>query len=337
MKPSFILLSIFLLFSLSACSRENRSNEEGDEPLYSGYYNLTYANSLGHLDINPYGQIAQVVHPKVLYFEKGFKGHSFWMAVTPYPHADFKLENPCIVYSDDGFNWTGIPANPLSLPDDQEDTYNSDTHLVYREDTQTLECWYRYVAREGETRYEQLKRRVSKDGLHWEDEQVVQDFSGAVHQALSPVILWEEDHYDIWVVRGTGGYHIEYYQSPDGTGLQKIRRINLTYEHEGEAYNVWHIDLVKDEGRYILLAMCKSQTTKNWSLFLSTSDDNIHYSEPEVVLLGSYSWDRQIYRSSIVRVDDEYWIYYSARDFDLNYYTSITRSKGLSHFVGAIR
>jgi hypothetical protein len=264
------------------------------------------------LNLNPYGNITQVVHPKVLYFENGFNGYKFWMAVTPYPMARVKLENPCILCSQDGEKWFGISANPLSLPDSQSDTYNSDTHLLYNSTTGKLECWYRYVGRSGDSRYEQLKRRVSSNGFDWDSEEILYtNNTGNIAYFLSPAVIWENDHYDMWVVSNEGGsYHIEYFTTPDGVNLTKIRDINLTFTYNSLSYSAWHIDVIKDNGIYIMLVMCKRGD--DWMLFLATSDDNVTYSNPEPIIVGSAAWDNQIYRSSIVKVGSEYYIYYSA-------------------------
>lgn len=50
------------------------------------------------------------IHPKVLYFDRGWNGHKWWMAYTPYPHGSIADENPCIAVSDDGINWAA-PEN----------------------------------------------------------------------------------------------------------------------------------------------------------------------------------------------------------------------------------
>lgn len=116
-------------------------------------------------------------------------------------------------------------------------------------------------------------------------------------------------------------------------GLTKVRDITLTYQAAGKTYNPWHLDVIEDNGKTVLLIMCKSGTT--WSLFLSTSVDNIAFTTPELVVAGNpYGWDTRLYRSSIVNVDGEYRIYYSAQNEIQKYGLGVCTSDKLSGFVG---
>lgn len=115
--------------------------------------------------------------------------------------------------------------------------------------------------------------------------------------------------------------------------LTKIRDIKLTYKGNGQTYNPWHLDVIEDNGNTVLLVMCKSGTT--WSLFLATSDDNITFTTPELVMIGNpYGWDTRLYRSSIVNVGGEYRIYYSAQNEIQKYGLGVCTSDKLSNFVG---
>lgn len=123
---------------------------------------------------------------------------------------------------------------------------------------------------------------------------------------------------------------------PEITGdmtLNKIRSIKLTYTGNGKTYNPWHMDVIEDNGKTVFLVMCKSGTT--WSLFLSSSSNNTEFSTPELVVLGNpYGWDTRMYRSSIVNVDGEYRIYYSAQNEIQKYGLGVCTSDKLSNFVG---
>lgn len=121
--------------------------------------------------------------------------------------------------------------------------------------------------------------------------------------------------------------------SNSNNGLAKVRDIPLTYQAAGKTYNPWHLDVIEDDGKTVLLIMCKSGTT--WSLFLSTSADNVTFTTPELVVAGNpYGWDTRLYRSSIVKVDGEYRIYYSAQNEIQKYGLGVCTSDKLSNFVG---
>lgn len=297
-------------------------------------YDISYANAPEPVDLIAYVGNNQIVHPKVLYFPNRFAKHRFWMAYTPYPFANDTCENPCIAYSDDGYEWTNIPGNPLDDPNGEG--YNSDPHLVYMESTNTLEVWYRYVGDYETTPVpEIIYRQTSTDGINWTSKEVViNNDSGSYVRYLSPAVIYSDSKYKMWVVNNEDNT-INYYEGADAASLTKVRDITLTYQGGGEAYTPWHIDVIEDNGKTVFLIMCKSGTT--WSLFLASSDDNETFSTPELVMVGNpYGWDTRLYRSSIVNVDGEYRIYYTAQNEIQRYGLGISTSNTLSHFVGSI-
>lgn len=122
-------------------------------------------------------------------------------------------------------------------------------------------------------------------------------------------------------------------ESENALELTKVRDIDLTYQDGDKTYSVWHIDVIEDNDKIVLLAMCKSGT--EWSLFLSTSEDNATFTTPELVMVGNpYGWDTRLYRSCIVNVDGEYRVYYSAQNEIQKYGLGVCTSKTLSNFVG---
>lgn len=303
-------------------------------------YNISYANAPEANGLIAYTGNNQIVHPKVLYFPEKFGGHRYWMAYTPYPWAIDLYENPCIAYSDDGYEWTNIPGNPLDDP--EGDGYNSDTHLVYIEDTKTLEVWYRYVGNyDNEVVEEIIYRQTTKDGINWtEKEIVINNVSGNYVQYLSPAIIHDGEKYKMWVVNGNDR-SIRYYETTDLSSFNEIRTINIDFTDEDNTFRPWHIDVIEDNGQTILLCMAKTTASaaseQKWTLFIATSTDNEIFSIPTAVIRGNpYGWDEQIYRSSIVNVDGEYRIYYSAQNKSQKHGLGISTSDTLSNFVGKL-
>ncbi len=269
------------------------------------------------LSLKSYINDIQNVHPKVLYFKDGFGGHRFWMAYTPFPWYIDYYENPSIAYSDDGYEWTNIEGNPIDNP--RGDGYDSDPHLVYIPETGILECWYRHVGKYGKPPVEEvIHRRKSKDGRHWsEDEVIYWNYSGNYDMILSPAVVWEGNKYHIWSVNFSNGAKIEYHTYSNNE-VNKIRDLDLVFEVEGDQtkYKAWHLDVIKDEDDYVMLVMCKEEKgsgPRRWDLFITRSKDNISYTKPKLLLHGTKcGWDNHLYRSSIVKVEDEFRIYYSA-------------------------
>ena len=138
---------------------------------------FTFQNYLGNI---------QNIHPKVLYFENGWCGYRFWMAYTPYPKGNTKAENPCIAVSNNGVDWT-VPCENLNpLADVPESGYNSDTHLVYDEKNDRLECWWREYS--SSLKRDRLLRRVSDNGEEWNETEIVSDFQEDPQMRLSPAV-----------------------------------------------------------------------------------------------------------------------------------------------------
>lgn len=263
---------------------------------------------------NCYGN-QENVHPKVLYFADGLFGHHYWIAYTPYPCGDPKYENPCVAYSDDGLRWQNVSKNPLDVPKDRKLKYNSDTHLVYNYDTGELELWFRYADEKNQK--EIIYRKCSKNGKEWGEKEavMVNDESGNCALFLSPTIIYENGEYHIWVVN-LRKKAMEYYTSQQGNQWQYSHDIALNYALEGKRFFPWHMDIIHEEGKYILCMMVKGYNQQDdWCLFYSESVDNHQWTEPVIMLKPRHDhWDAKLYRSSLVKTPEGYSLYYSAKD-----------------------
>ena len=101
--------------------------------------------------LNDFSGYNQPFHPSVIYHKDGLYGYRYWMVQTPYPIGGrpyrARWECPSIYCSNNGIDWeTKRYNNPIDdlTPDEIENgDYFSDPHLVYRDDTGELECWYR--------------------------------------------------------------------------------------------------------------------------------------------------------------------------------------------------
>ncbi|MCF0199514.1 MAG: hypothetical protein HUK02_09360 [Bacteroidaceae bacterium] len=290
------------------------------------------ANAPCALELKSCYKNTENMHPKVLYMPDSLFGYCYWMAYSPYPMGNPEYENPCIAYSNDGYRWKNIDRNPIEETPDrkQKDKYNSDPHLVFNDDSGELECWFRVCDENAEQ--ELIYRRVSTDGQHWSDKQLLHT-SQSVADVLSPSVIYRNHTYCIWVNRGLNA--IDYYESADGTDWRFQREISLLYQHEGDYYQPWHNDVIYTDGQYIMTVMCKSDS-KNWVTFLTTSPDNEHYELPYLVLQGRKgAWDETMYRACLVQLaDNSYRMYYSARNASNRYGIGITESTDLRNWHG---
>lgn len=300
-------------------------------------YNISYANANDWIKLYEYSGDMQVAHPKVLYFPNRLFGHKYWMAYTPYPNANAYYENPCIAYSDDGYRFMNIDGNPIDEPTtDRTKTYYSDTHLVYRSDTGVLECWYRLANENDMT--ETFYRMTTTDGFNWGDKRLLKTINSgnSISKFLSPAVIWEDGIYKIWTVNYSDN-HIEYWEAnADVSTFKWKKNITMTFSSDGETHRIWHIDVEKIDGVYVLVAMTRQSGTRHWPLYISTSADNETWETPWLAIKygDTDKWDSRIYRSCIVEVDGVYRIYYSAYDTSNKYHTAISESSDLHHFVG---
>ncbi len=263
------------------------------------------------------------IHPKVLYFEDGWNGFRFWMSYTPYPEGETSKENPCIAVSNDGITW-GTPLssmNPLAkMP---KHGYNSDTHLVYDPESDSLECWWRVVDTSG-IDTDAFLRRVSYDGMTWSESEIVYDFNEDHRCRLSPAVNIVDDKYymvfsdcarlyQVWGTRlSTGG--IEW---------SEPQLIDVPFD--GNTLNLWHQDMIIDDNYNVEMLVCafdrsKGENNNSADLYLLRFNIYDPSSITSPILIRQRSpylhsiTNRSIYRSSLVKAKGKYLVYISSID-----------------------
>jgi len=222
------------------------------------------------LTINDFSGYNQPYHPSVLYFEKGFRGYKYWMVQTPCPiggspYRD-RWECPCIYYSNDGIRWeTDKKINPiddLNFEEISNGDFFSDPHLVYRNDTKSLECWYRIThmkkdMNEGQLQYPTyIIRKKSKDGLNWGERELLIDLQGKSsldNMVRSPSIIWdtEKKTYRMWYVDTLPSFNNRKIISAESVnGTIWTNKINIKMD---KYIDPWHIDVNYINKKYRLI------------------------------------------------------------------------------------
>lgn len=302
MNLKFIFWYLGMILLSFSCSKDYPVNREDE-----GIFIMDFNNYLGN---------SENIHPKVLFFENGWNGYEFWMAYTPYPKGATDAENPCIAVSHDGINWM-VPSgltNPLAPT--PNDGYNSDTHLVYDEELDHLEIWWRPF--HNPTEKDAVCRRVSSDGIHWSEKEVILDFGELKGLILSPAVWIYNNEYHILY---SDGKELKLINAEKGNKKFKWSEPQVLPVDWGDL-KAWHQDLVIDEyGNWDILVCAYGPGGNNNAADLY----HIKYypslnqaTAPKIVLhrgfLGSGIDDRSIYRSSLVKVGDGYYLYYSSID-----------------------
>ncbi len=297
-----------------------------------------YHNALYKLNIkSAYGD-NQAIHPKVLNFKEKWNGYKYWMVYSPYPDGNDKYENPHIKVSNDLINWTNKKCfkNPLvDTPVDYNHqlVYNSDPHLVYNFDTDTLECYYRYVNDEKDIVI--IYRLTTKDGIHWSDKEEIITAKRTIKDYISPAIIYENGIYKMWFV--DKDRTLKYMESKDGYKYGNEKIIELNYPISNLV--TWHIDVIKtDKGYEMIVVAYKSWKDRNsMNLYYFNSKDNNIYSKGIVILRPSLiSWDnRGIYRSSFIYEDNTYYVFYSGISDKFERGIGMSYSKNIENLIGS--
>ncbi len=271
--------------------------------------------------IGPYGD-NEAYHPKVLYFENGWNGYTYWLSYTPYPHADDTKEDPCIACSNDLETWvtpSGL-INPLSRRDNGRG-YNSDAHLVYNNDQNCLECWWRYVDDEAETETSTIYRVTTIDGLHWTEKEIVfhaNDRKQSLSDWVSPSVIYENGVYKLWYVVHRTVYYTE------STNLQVWTEPIDCAIPVADGTKIWHIDVIATDLGYEMLSVNYKNNAKNhhgMSLYYAQSPDETSWDTPARPILSpgdnAEDWDAMgIYRTTFLKDSDGYNLLYSAYSLD---------------------
>lgn len=260
---------------------------------------INYSNSNRiSLDINLGNN--QGYHPKIISFNNLWNGFKYWLVFTPYPYGDETKENPVINVSNDLKIWISPKGvnNPLDIPlNCNNKQYNSDTHLLFNNETNQLELFWRYV--DDIDNKVIIYRIKSSNGINWNKKEIfLKSDNRKSLDFVSPVINYSNKIYKIWYVNHKQIYYLEIKEK----NCTKPRIININYNND---YHTWHIDIIynKEKNLYELIACAYKNEIKNMPLFYASSENNIKWSIPIEILRpskGIYRFDSDsLYRSSL--------------------------------------
>ena len=265
--------------------------------------------------ISSYGD-NEAYHPKVITFNKKWNGYKYWMSYTPYPGGNSGYENPHIAVSNDLINWYAPNKKNISLDEVKnkykKKRYNSDAHLVYNKDKDTIICYWRYV--DDVAGSVTIFKRETRDGITWTaKEKVLYSKDRHKKDYVSPAIIYEDSTYKMWYVDVYNT--IRYAESPDGMNWTDKNKISFKYP---EKLDTWHLDVIKTDKGYemIVVAYDKWKNHNKMDLYYTISNDEVNFKDAIKILepeRGTLNWDNSgIYRSSIIYLNDTYYLYYGA-------------------------
>lgn len=282
---------------------EFETNEFVRKSVIKTDFNCRSANAEIPLAIQTYeGGENKALHPKVVAFNTKWNGYKYWMAYTPYPNED--NENPCICASNDMLKW--VTPNGLINPLDgtPEYGYNSDTHLVYNEIENILECWYRHAGNDNGVEKEIIYRKRSSDGINWGEKELLIESHGSLLKYICPSVIRENGKYVMWV--GENRNLIVRYESENAKDWALINK--------SQSINSWHFDVIKTDLGYEYIGV-----VDNEKLIYSKSKDGYVWDDNIVILrkgvLGNFDCEK-LYRPSFNKIDGKYYVFYSAWGLD---------------------
>jgi len=348
MKINRLFLTLFLGVYLLSCEKQNKDfdnetkNQSRDStksifdavPMTSD--SIRFLPFIGRpLEVKTYDGSNQTTHPSVLYFPEKWNRWKLWMVHTPYPFSRDFFENPSIAVSNDGVNWISPDGlnNPLDLCEKVENDnkyHYSDGALVFREDQNVIECWYRY-SKNGVL--EQIWRKISKDGINWSNKQLMLETNARPeNMIMSPAILWEDGKYKMWSVTANP-FRVQYREAVDGLNWTKPIALKLQLPKDVVP---WHVEVKKtDLGYEMLLNVFDSKNKDVNTKFImsSFSGDGINWPDFRLSLKSpdnSGKWNgKMIYRSSFIKINKLYIVYYSAMAYNFSWRVGIAMGKSL--------
>lgn len=301
------------------------SSLQGNEKYYPhiNVNSISGLNAVNHLTLPTYDGGGQNVHPAIEYIEQGWNGYKYWMAMTPYPYGNNRLENPSILCSNDGINWI-VPSgltNPI-FPAPTSPLFNSDPDLLLGYDN-AMYCLFRGADENDVRGYYCMK---SFDGIDWGTANMV--FApygdGELYAGRSPAMIKENGGYTMWHCKNKDE-KIERLFSTNPMNTWVLDQTCIINNQHGEN---WHLDVSKYGGQYQGI-FNQDGNPGPGTLYFVTSTDGINWEMANNELIPNLSgaWDNSLYRASgiyFLNPTPHYKMWYSAFNSGTQWYTGLT-------------
>lgn len=269
-----------------------------------------YAPHAAHYDSTPTpDRSGTCVHVDVCQAEEGWNGYRYWMTFAPYQTVE--QENPNVLVSNDGRNWS-VPfglTNPIdSVENASYDRHLSDPDLLLDSDRK-LWVFYRMVEKGKNENRELILVKSSKDGTTWSTGDTILD--SRTEGYLSPSLVAETGHYTMWYVdeqAEPNELHKRTCNIPNGAWSEPTV-CNIRAPSD---LDIWHIDVTKIEDQYYALVVTTffSGAGGTGELWLAVSSDGNNWTLGNHPLLEGTKvvseWDAaSVYRSSGIWLKNE--------------------------------
>ena len=312
-KASIFLLVLLLIFGCLSCTLVLRN-----------YFAPKFSDSEGSVVLNIETYIDgknQPTHPSVIDMGEEWNGFRYWMAYSPYPNANGAEENPCVCVSNDVIHWVTPDGlyNPIAFNEETDCDELKDPHIVYNSDLDRLEVWYLgrldSTIKNGGTLM--LFRKVSPDGIHWSEYEVIRTLDGY----LSPSIAYSGRKYQLWAIQAStndSGGALVYSESIDGKDWLPF--VNCTFDGAPELQKVWHGAVSRDNlYRFVFV----EDSGKSKEILYTESADGTTWQEPRTIIQKANFWTA-FYRPCILYSNSNFYCIYGVITRDNEWYLSIS-------------
>lgn len=312
-KASIFLLVLLLIFGCLSCTLVLR---DYFAPKFSGSEGSVVLNIETYIDGKN-----QPTHPSVIDMGEEWNGFRYWMAYSPYPNANGAEENPCVCVSNDVIHWVTPDGlyNPIAFNEETSCDELKDPHIVYNSDLDRLEVWYLgrldSTIKNGGTLM--LFRKVSSDGIHWSEYEVIRTLDGY----LSPSIAYSGRKYQLWAIQAStndSGGALVYSESIDGKDW--IPFVNCTFDGAPELQKVWHGAVSRDNlYRFVFV----EDSGKSKEVLYTESADGTTWQEPRTIIQKANFWTA-FYRPCILYSNSNFYCIYGVITRDNEWYLSMS-------------
>lgn len=259
-------------------------------------------NAPSHIPVPTYDGSGQPVHPDVIDFyhvlpSGTWRGHRFWMVMTPYPFSQDAYENPSILVSPDGINWSPPAGLTNPIAERPPVGYNSDTDIIYDAAADQLVVLFRRTN-------EGLRITHSDDGVAWSAHASV-DITD--WQGLSPSVLRDGSVWRMWYNQGLGTKTAAALEGPWGPAVGTT----------GGPSPIWHSNVQHAPGGGFHL-LAHTAVGPAGVLQAASSLDGISWATnpTPLVTAGTAEWSASgLYRPALTLHEnlDRYRVWYSAQ------------------------
>jgi hypothetical protein len=290
----------------------------------------------------------QTVEPQVIQFAEPFNGFEYYMVISGYPQSDASDENPSIMVSSDGLDWT-VPTglqNPLSSPQCAGpkgpcDFYQDPT-IVYDGEKLNVYWILSFTHKITTNTPFFVERSTSIDGAHWSPPQSL--ITVPFYELLAPSVVYRDGTYYMFAIDpGLNAVNCIKHQTANmdvrtsSDGLAWSAPITTDIEQDG--FIVWHPNMtwIPELREYWAMIAdypvgsgCGYDTSQGTSMFFYRSLDGVHWiNYPKPILSPSKSgWDDYfVYRGSVLydATTNTMRIWYSAADHSGAWHTGYTQ------------